>query len=159
MAKQFSFIHFEQALAMAPAEARRMLEEVQAYGESGFEQFAAQRENASASFFYKYSVGNLQRAIDIFDRAEAKPKNYEISYIIKANRHQTAHCMTVYAGNVSDAKTIVKYAVQRNTGHNAFTVTSGKLPKGWDWDVIAERDCVTVADIIRQAKEGGYMFA
>lgn len=156
--KQFGRIDFSDALFMNPADARALLEEVQASDASNFEDAAKRNPNASADFYRRYTEYDLKKAVEIFDRANAKPKTYDIYYIVKANGRQTVHCMTVIAGCVKDAKTVVRYAVLRHTGHNAFTMTNGKLPKGWSWDYIAERDGMTVEELMERARKG-YTFA
>ena len=155
--KQFSHVTFDKALFMNPAVARDMLEQVEASDESSFAIYAARHNNADAQFWRTCTEHNLKKAIGIFDRADANPKTYDIYYIIKANRHQTVHCMTVVAGNVRDAKTIVDYAVLRETSRNAFSKTNGKLPGTLAWDRIMEVDGVTEDEIKQQAKTGGYL--
>lgn len=155
--KQLNPVYFGDAIAMNHDEARAMLNEVRESDDSSFTLCAIRRGNEDAHFFRACTEYNLKKAVDIFDRADAKPKTYDIFYIIKANSQQTVHCMTVVAGCVKDAKTLVKYAVLRQTGHNAFTMTNGKLPTNWNWEYIAESESTTKNEIMAQAKANGYV--
>lgn len=142
-------IDFATALFMKADDARKAYEEAKELGEGHFDDELA----------YKHTIRSLERAIGIFDRSNRKPKTYDIYYIIKADRRQSVHCMTVVAGNVNDAKVIVDYAVLRQTDHNAFSKSNGKLPSSIRWDVVAERDGVSVEEIMAKTKNGGYTFA
>lgn len=154
--KQFSYgkaVSFIDALLMKLDDARKLLAEANEIGEAGFEQIG------DAHFSYRLTVSSLKRAIGIFDRMDKSPKMYDIYYIIKASGTKSVHCMSVLAGNVKDAKTIVDYMVLRHTQHSAFTKTNGKLPQGWNWEHIAERDGIAVDEIMAKAKSDGYTFA
>lgn len=144
-----SGIDFATALFMKADEARDTYEKAKELGEGYFDD----------EISYRHTIRSLERAIGIFDRSNKKPKAYDIYYIIKADRRQSVHCMTVVAGNVNDAKTIVDYAVLRQTDHCAFSKSNGKLPSSIRWDVMAERDGVSVEEIMAKAKNGGYTFA
>lgn len=143
-----SGIDFATALLMKADEARDTYEKAKELGEGYFDD----------ELSYRHTIRSLERAIGIFDRSNKKPKAYDIYYIIKADRRQSVHCMSVVAGNVNDAKTIVDYAVLRQTDHSAFSKSNDKLPNSIRWDVVAERDGVSVEDIMRKAREGGYTF-
>ena len=143
-----SGIDFATALFMKADEARDAYEKAKELGEGYFDD----------EFAYRHTIRSLERAIGIFDRSNKKPKLYDIYYIIKADRRQSVHCMSVVADNVNDAKVIVDYAVLRQTDHCAFSKSNGKLPSSIRWDVVAERDGVSVEDIMRKAREGGYTF-
>lgn len=144
-----SGIDFATALFMKADEARDTYEKAKELGEGYFDD----------ELSYRHTIRSLERAIGIFDRSNKKPKSYDIYYIIKADRRQSVHCMTVVAGNVNDAKVIVDYAVLRQTDHCAFSKSNGKLPQGWNWEHIAKRDGITVDEIMAKAKSDGYTFA
>lgn len=145
----FQTIEFAQALNLSLDVARERYEAAKSAGEGAF----------ATGFDYRRTVYGLKEAIEIGERTAKAPKTYSIYYIIKANGNKSVHCMTVTAGNVKDAKTIVRYAVQDRTQHNAFTMTNNKLPNGWDWSNVARLNGTTVDEIKAQANNGGYVFA
>ena len=140
-------INFETAILMDEKSARTMLEDVKNLGEGYFED----------RWSYKRTVRSLTDAIGIWDRTSKKPKLYDIYYIVKANSHQYVHCLSTVAGNVKDAKTIVRAVVFHRTGRNTFSMTNGKLPDSIVWEYVTERDGVTEDEIKQRAKKDGYL--
>ena len=140
-------ISFETAILMNEKSARAMLEDVKNLGEGYFEN----------EWSYSRTVRSLTDAIGIWDRTSKKPKLYDIYYIVKANSHQYVHCLSTIAGNVKDAKTIVRAVVFHNTGRNAFNMTNGKLPDSIAWEYVTKRDGVAEDEIMQRAKKDGYL--
>ena len=144
---------FADALRMDSREARSLLDHVK--NETDDMDFFIDNQKdtySNARARRMWAIADLEEAIGIFDRLEAKQRTYDLYYIVKANRHKYLCCDTVVAGNLKDAKTIHTYAIMPSRHHNAFTVTNGKFPKGWNWDYICEHLGMTPLELAEKAK-------